>query len=316
MLRPETAVNPARKPASRRQRRKSRSLLFVAALLSALAITSWGNPDLRPSWRTESAVQWDENLSFLSDVSPRNKADPLASIMDPVWARDRQIEYDRMARDYEFRQRYHLTNPQLDREQAQRFRDFSSEIFNQIRIQNFLRQRDRATGYLRRKIRIDLSGDSPLQRSAMVAGLLLAVGTGTPVPARLGEGTELTAYLNAPYHMTYLQLRSPVLDSTLTYVGDPSNPNLPFELPPEMRPPEWVNRGELYTMRASRGLPFWGLGTTLIYGGSSYMVTSTLSKQITPHLSAALDASIPADREKSASKDLTKTIHFDYKMNF
>ncbi len=316
MVRSAKAVNSAPKSTFRQNRRQSRSLLFVTALLSALAITTWGNPDFRPAWRVEPVGHWDDNLSFFSDLSSRSKADPLAWIMDPNWARDRKFEYERMAHEYEFRQRYHLSNLQLELEQARKLRDFSAGVIDQLRIQNFVRERDRATGYLRKSIRIDLTGKGVLQRSAVMAGVLLAVGTGTPVPARLSESTELTAYLNAPYRMTYLQLRSPVLDSTLTYVGDSANPNLPFELPPEMKPPEWVKRGELYTVRASRGLPIWSLGTSLMYGGSSYMVTSTLSKQITPQLSAAIDASIPAHPEKSASKDPTQTIHFDYKLSF
>lgn len=278
-------------------------LVSIITVDAGAAVKTKTQPLLKPAWSNGEVLQQEANLSFLSDVQAREEAELTSDdLIDPKKSQELRTEYDVVSRQFELQRNFQSGAGTPEREEYRWASAFSMKAIGEIRNTQLRKFRQFHKLFL---------GDFFLKGPLSVALAIAAAGTGAPFKGELAPDARVTAFANLPHQTTYVELGSPWLNGSFSYYGGPHATLGSWAA----GPPDYISRSERYRFSLSRTLPVWNLGSDVVYGGSSNTVTASVSKRITPHLSAAVASRHPVDSSSTISK-AEETVRMEYKVSF
>ncbi len=274
--------------------------LQIGMILSVVATPianagTLGLRKLKPSW-TESTVRLQPNASFLGNTSMGRGKE---SLPDP-WlgpgsdVRLRQ-QYDDLVRDYESRRSYRLNSAQDEKTHLERVRGFSRGVVQAVQ------QRQIQSGLIQARAVVE-ANETLSQLTAPMGVLATGVAAfyGTPMVLKLDDEASMTARAHVPNQEGSFALNSPFLNSAVEFHMAPWSP----EEERRQRALDPTRRQERVRVGIGRNLPVWGLYSGISYGRSSGLVTTSVSKQLSDHLSASWDSSRPVQSASNREDSL------------
>lgn len=309
------------------------SLAFTLGVLLCVSATAQARGDrsklagFRPAWSSNyqvagrGALNRQPNLTYLSNrngaraVSSATDAfsEQLERLFDPGQAAAWRKQYEAMNETYEKRRNAGLGSPTHDaayQGSIISFRDGIQEETKKYKI----RQGEVAAVGVAKKI--------PYSNQIAIPGIILAgVYIGRPVNWRVTDESRFSFRTSIRDRFGAVELHSPFLFGS-------------FEVHPQAadRYTLWGSPGvdfgkamdfghvvdfasERYQFKIARSVPFIDLNSFLLYGSSSNTVTGSLSKQLTPSLSAAVD-SVYYLTPYAADHTTEERVRLKYSVNF
>lgn len=256
-------------------------------------------PDLSPAW-IDSYKVWsgradlsNPNWSYLqSRNAPDLADDPVAgqigSLIDEGHARAWRQQYDDMNRDYEQRRQAGLSNPTLEQAHQDVVSRFSNGVLDNIEKRKLQEGGDQA---------VHVIGKDETARTVLAPGAVVAsVWIGRPISLRMTEDAKFSFRTSIRDHLSQIELHSPILYGSFEF--HPLAPdsytlinstNVDFGQMMDFN--HLADFGsEKYQLKLVRAVPFVDMSSSVLYGSSSNVVASSLSKQLTPHLAAVVDS--------------------------
>lgn len=255
-------------------------------------------PGLRPGW-SRSSLERQANQSFLGDtVSVSTETALRDEIMTPRMASEIRQQYEDMSRNYELRAAYGLTDLEEQRSHVGRVKDFTRNVLSQVRAYHVKENMERLREASERNENL-----KQLAKPLSVVATAAAIYSGKPVSLRLSERSALSAATDVPHDRASLALTSPLINTSVDFMtrgqrdpnSDPLNP-VPVE--------------EAYRLSVSRSLPVLDLHSGVSYAGTTGAMTTSLSKQLAPHLSG----SVSSTRQRAGNAE--GTLSLLYQMQF
>ncbi|MCM2324067.1 MAG: hypothetical protein NDJ90_12475 [Oligoflexia bacterium] len=276
--------------------------LLVAVGLALPQLTWCQLSELRPSWRAQSAEQWQPNLSLLEDRKRVEAEHPLNTLLQQADSHELQVEYGVAMREFEWKERANTADLKARADQAGRLKALSKKVVGRVQS----RQREKTLQEAQKGLQTVEGLRAPLT----VAVAIAAITSGRTLSTSLGSDTQLRAFSNLPHGTNFFEIASPLVTGSVTMnLGSSSMASLVDG------PPKWVVRDERYSFNLSRQLPLWDLGTGLAYGTSSDSVTASVSKQLTEYLACEVDSRMPVSHA-SAMKSSEESVKVKYEMRF
>lgn len=260
--------------------------------------------NLRPSWSQQPLLvtpSIDANVSYLNSLDLIPETDLNASLLSANKSRELRQEFESLERSYELRRHAGLTTLDEDAAQYALRAQLANKVKNEVRIQQVRKGTRRARTWVMNEI----------PRSLQVAAAVAAVSTGQPIEQSLSEDTHLVASANVPYMSSYVQMTSPMVNTTLSVAGTPTSSAKLLGQPR----PDWFQNSERVYLTMNRPLPVWDLGAGVAYGGTSSTVSTSLSKQLAPNLDAAVSHRMPVE-DTSSLLVPEDTFQIQYKLTF
>lgn len=258
---------------------------------------------IRPSWADPRVCQSTPNGTYLSDTdSAIDFTDPVlrGRLMGEKQAGAIRQEYELANREYELRRMHGQFGFQRERAYGNRVSGIGSSIASGVRDaqirERVWSEKDQA------RMRGHLKDAAESETGRSVAGpiavitTLTAVSTGEPVQLKLQDDAEVIARTDVRTKSGALQLHSQLFDTNIGY-NDVQN--------------------ERYRLSLGRPLPVWGLHSGLAYGGSSNLISASLSKEIFANLIATLNSSHLANTSRfDANRPAEESLLLNYQLRF
>lgn len=179
-----------------------------------------------------------------------------------------------------------------------RVKDFTRNVLSQVRAYHVKENMERLREASERNENL-----KQLAKPLSVVATAAAIYSGKPVSLRLSERSALSAATDVPHDRASLALTSPLINTSVDFMtrgqrdpnSDPLNP-VPVE--------------EAYRLSVSRSLPVLDLHSGVSYAGTTGAMTTSLSKQLAPHLSG----SVSSTRQRAGNAE--GTLSLLYQMQF
>ncbi len=249
----------------------------------------------RPTWADPKICQNSPNQSFLSDTEQS------VNFSDPIFSG--KLVTDKKA--LSFRQRFELANQGYELRRSQGQNGFQTEIdyrdqMNQIggsffdEVKNAqIRDRfwdEKTQSKVRREAK-EAAKDSVLKQPVAVLATMAAISTGQPLEVQLERDMSFFARTDVRTKSGELRLMTPLVNTKVGYA---------------------TTQNERYSLAMGRSLPVWNLHSDVTYGGSSNLVSASLSKELLENLVCRLnssratttnriDSSLPAEESLSVN---------------
>lgn len=277
----------------------SRALIAVAAFGCAIALSAppaeAKRPrrpavKLRPEWSSPHRLARTPNLSYFSAPNPTRfrarGADVLDRVFqDPVASREFRNRFERLQSEYESRDVSGYGAVNAERQYLERVAGLRDEAMRKFQGDLGRRQGRKLTRRLQNEGAIESIG-IPGQVLAAAAGLSL----GRPLRLRFGDSAQLFWRSQIQRRTGTVLLRHRLFDSQVDYWGRNADTLDGFDA----QDLAWFNpdgRPERYRVRVSRHIPLFDLDSAVIYGGTTQMVSASVSKRFTDQISAELSTS-------------------------
>jgi hypothetical protein len=290
---------------------------IVVALSGILALgcgsDAWAaNPillaSLKPIWaRSSQSISSRPNVSYLSDVNQQwvsPEAELLGKVFDSKNSDQLRFRYERMMQQYELRHVQQFGSLNVEQNHVSRMHDLTTDAVHNVRARHVRKQAEKLQAIAEKQ-----PGFRSVREPLSVAAAVAAIYNGHPIQLSLGfMDSNMSAATNFPQQKANLTLESPLLKSSLDFSGNsPVNPDgLNFDP---------TQRGERYKVSLSRAIPIWDLQSGLSYGGTSNLITASLSKQLSPNLRAELGSTRGAT-DLSTSVPEQETVKLFYAIQF
>jgi hypothetical protein len=276
-----------------------RALILIAAFGSAMALSATPaeakrhrrpTVKLRPDWASAQQVARTPNLSYLSSVNPTRfrarEVEMLDRVFeDPVVSREFRHRFERLQSEYESRDVSAYGAVNAERQYLERVARLRDEAMRKFQADLGRRQGRRLTRRLKNEGAIEKIG-TPGQVLAAAAGLSL----GRPLRLRFGDSAQLFWRSQIQRRTGTVLLRHQLFDSQVDYWGRNADTLDGFSA----QDLAWFNpdgRPERYRVKVSRHVPFFDLDSAVIYGGTTQMVSASLTKRFTDEVSAEFSTS-------------------------
>ncbi|MBL7715211.1 MAG: hypothetical protein JNL01_07050 [Bdellovibrionales bacterium] len=233
---------------------------------------------IRPLWSDPKFIRDSANQSILYSGSP-SAYEPLRGSEVAEW-----LKADQSAETAELRIRYQQLEAYSDSRRAFGQNSFGDQ--NRTREEKNNLGRDALTAVRnartdaerRRFMETPIGGEFKEFVKEPAVGTVAAVAAisiGQPVVVNVNKNVRVFARTEVHNQAFDFRMASPAIESRLAFNAtapiNAANPN-----------------NERYQLAVGRPLPVWALRSDLVYGGSSAMVTASLTKQIAPNLTATL----------------------------
>lgn len=277
------------------------AVVLLGALLSSGAAHAEDLANLRPAW-LESYQIWsgradlgNPNLSYLQNPKSQVIADgpvvnQFGSLIDDKRAGALRQQYDDLNRDYDQKQRAGLANSTVEQAHQGAVTGFSNGVLDDIEKRKLQDTGDKAANII-------VSGADQTTKTIMTPGVVVAgVYVGKTVNVRMTDDSHFSFRTSLRDKLGQIELHSPILYGSFEF-----HPQAPDSY-------TLINSGnvdfghmmdfnhladfgaERYQFKVVRSVPFLDMSSSVLYGSSSNVVASSLSKQLTPHLAAVVDS--------------------------
>jgi hypothetical protein len=255
---------------------------------------------IAPSWAKQAPATY-ENDSFLSDLQVSSSDRALfdqGDIMSRQQILEMQQSYGDMNRDLDQRSHvYGLTNPDSLRVQYDKMKDFTREMFKQVRKFQ--------SSIYRGKLNQVANRDENLKSAPVrVVGSISAVYFDSPVMIALSEETRISAHTNIPDQTGALNLTSPVINGAIELDGHAEEALAPGTVPVD---PTW--KREKYRVSFSRPLGVLDMTSGISYGSTTTQVSASVSKPITDQVTCVVDSVRPLNAPGASSEERVKVLY-------
>ena len=287
-------------------RTKQRKNIWIVSLLFLSAVSQ---ASLRPTWMKSSDFT-TENETFLSNLKKDCQKESEVDLITDMRAQAMRQSYDDMVRDFEFKDRYSITDLTSQYIANGQKNEFSRSVFGEVR--SF--QRTEYVGRFKSQVKRDESLKF-LTIPILVAATVASAYGGKPIMADLNLASEVDLHAESVINEKKAKvfLRSPVVDSAIhVQAGSPSsltNPVQPLAL-------DLAARDERYRFSVSKSINSIRLTPGLEYGSTSSTVSASLSKELAPHLQCTVETIRPVDGGQLSQSSGQERVRFGYALQF
>jgi hypothetical protein len=281
---------------------------------------------LKPSWARQyqltgrADLERQPNLVYLNDRQ-RNQsiADPdllteqLETLFDPGQAAEWRTRYQSMSFQYERRRQAGLSTPADDAAYIHAVGSMRGDIEQKTKNYQLKQSEGTAIRVVRR---------NPYVKPLAAPGVILAgFYIGKPVNLRLSSESRFTFRTSIRDRLGQIELHSPFIywlfevhpqaSQQYTLLGNPA-----VDFGKAMNFDHVVDfESERYQLKVARHLPFVDLNSFVLYGSSSNTLTGSISKQLTPSISAAVD-SVYYLTPYAADRSMEERVRLKYSISF
>ncbi|MCC7441652.1 MAG: hypothetical protein IT285_08465 [Bdellovibrionales bacterium] len=268
---------------------------LVCALLQGSAL---GAPiRFSPDW-SAGAEQVAPNQSFLDNLStgPAGAWDPEA-ILDAQSTEKIRLQYETMTRTQRLREDYSLTTPMEERSHMSRMGDFTRHVLRtifQYHVQDRVKRAERNSA----EVRTFRTVSQSMEKMTVKVDEGIEFGTRTDIPNQKGTLWARSPYLDASFDMN---LGSAWAD--------------PLQQNPDKVDPRSANN-ERFRIAVSRRLPVLALRAGVTYGIDSTLLTASLSRRLTPNLTAEVLNRQGLNQSRSGLTGAEQAVKMNYGIAF
>lgn len=256
----------------------------------------------RPSWSSHyqvtgrATLNRQPNLTYLSNrTRTRNLisatgplSEQLDTFFDPGQAAGWRKQFEAMSETHERRRNAGLGSPTDEASYQGSIHSFRNGVEEETKKYYLRRGEVLGSGMVRRH---------PFTQPLLLPGIILTgVYIGKPINWRFAAESQFSFRTSIRDRLGQIELRSPLLYGSFEVHPDASDRYTLFGSPgvdfgKAMDFNHVVDfEGERYQFKVARALPYVDLNSFVLYGSSSNTVTGSVSKQLTPSLSAAVDS--------------------------
>lgn len=285
-----------------------RNQVLIFAVLSATVVAGpaiAAPQGYKPEWSgalSEYSLN-QPNQSFLDQVP---HVDPLAApdragvgtLISPELARNMEIEYRDMTREYEIRERYDQVDPRVDRKDFMgRVEKFAWYVVRRVfhfQVQEHLKEAEKNSEEVRTfKAVNDQVQAVAKQGVSMQMDENFQMGTKADLKQQVGRIWMKSAIVNGTFEVEW---GSPVEE--------------------ELKDPAARLSSDRYRLLLNRPLPVWGIQSGLTYGLTTTVMAASLSKQLYRNLSVEFASIHKLDPDKAGLSVPEQTLKFSYGIRF
>lgn len=257
----------------------------------------------RPSRITPYVPNWNpaaQDPAFVMRYMMRDPSQDEVNLNDkllsPKLQRQFRREYREMTRRHEFYKQYGLTDRHDEKSLMDRMADFKDYLFRHIlnfQVKENMKKAEKHSEGARTFRQVHDTVKSVYQGGHDVqVNDSFKFGTRTDIPNKNAQIWMKSDYLNGALDMNFGKAWSPEPEDELEEEGH-----------------------ERYALTLSRPLP-WKMNTGVSYGGSTTKLTSTLSKQLTDHLSAHVSHTKGLDEVRAGYFSEEGLVRLSYGISF
>jgi hypothetical protein len=282
---------------------------------------------LRPAWSRNyqvsgrAALNRQPNLTYLSNrTRTRNLSsmtDPLSeqleTLFEPGQAASWRKRYEAMNESYERRRNAGLGSATDDASYQGSLVSFRNDVQEETKKYQLRRGEVIGTSVVKRH---------PYTQPLLIPGIILTgVYIGRPVNLRFTDESRFTFRTSIRDRLGQIELHSPFIYGSLEVHPEANDRytlwgNSGVDFGKAMDFNHVVDfEGERYQFKLARSLPFVDLNSFVLYGSSSNTVTGSVSRQLTPSLSAAVD-SVYYLTPYAADHTSEERVRLKYSINF
>jgi hypothetical protein len=255
---------------------------------------------ITPAWAMNSPVAYSPNESYMSNftiVAPERALFDQGDIMSQRKLLELKQQYTDMNRDFDQRTTYGLADPDTTRFQYDRMRNFSRDVFTQMRTFQSSVYRDKLNAAAER--------DPNLRSTPVrVVGGISAIYFNSPVMIALSEETRISARTSLPDQTGQVAFTSPVINGTLDMDGHAEDALIPGTVPTD---PTWTR--EKYRLSVNRPLGIFGITSAASYGSTTTQVSASVSKPISDHVTCVVDTVKPLNAPGAVPEERVKVLY-------
>lgn len=237
--------------------------------------------NVRPAWSDSNYIITEKpNSSWLDELGPSGyeQHGPLSDLMDKKTASQMRQKFQDLNRDYELRSQYGLMNGAAYQEQQGRMQGFSQQMMSSVAAhETAIHQGDLQKAVDR----------APELKSAAAVGYgAVALYSGKPFHVRVTDDMLVQASTSLRQRTAAMGMTSSIVNAGVSVnLMNPQtyDPMTPPTLDPSLN-------GERYKVSVSRNVPFLGITSQVAYGATSNTVTASVSRALTPNLTAVVDS--------------------------
>lgn len=237
------------------------------------------------------------NCSILSETSVTTTpgAPKTLQFVDSKKALEMQQRYQDLNRTYELKQAYGLNTAADEQAHSDDVHNFAHYVYGEVRSYETKTQGAR--------IQANLEADPTLSKAekpAAFVGAGVSAYMGNPVKVKVSDDTKIQTITNVPHQNGQVALLSPYVTASVNVDlngTDPSTGVTP----------------ERYRLNMSRSLNIWDLSSGVSYLGTSACLDTSISKRITPNLSASVDRFQQMNQDRGANN---ATVSLNYGIHF
>lgn len=197
-----------------------------------------------------------------------------SKIIDPSSATQLRRQYEQMMDEYELRRNQNLVAPYDDRSYFDRTVDFTRYILRHIFAYQMTENMKKAE-----------KNSENIRTFQKVQAQVQAIANGS-TSVQVSEQFRFGTQTNIPDQRGRLWMTSALVDGSVDVTTKEIDPLKPYDF-------------ERYSLSFSRPLPVFSLQSGLRYGGTTTNLTASLSRALTPNLSAAVASSQGMDRART-----------------
>jgi hypothetical protein len=284
------------------------SLAFgVLCGLSESALASQADMNsFKPSWLANYEV-WRPhadlsvpNYSYLQNRNVNLVDDPVVdqfdSLMNARRAAEWRQQYDDINRDYDQKQRAGLNNPTVEQAHEGAVAGFSNGVRDEIQSQKLAAMQDQAGSRVVTAVEKNKVAQVAMLPGAVVAGVYMGIWVGKSINLKVTDDTHFSFRTSLRDKLGQIELHSPILYSSFEFHQQAPD-NYALIAPTNVDFGEVMNlshivdfQDEKYQFKVARNVPYVDLDSSVLYGSSSNVVASSLTKHLTTHLAAAVDS--------------------------
>ncbi len=248
-----------------------------------------------PNWADPKICQNSPNQSFLVDTDQSvDFSDPLLSgkmVTDKKALSFRQ-QFELANQGYELRRSQGQSNFQTEISYRDQMNQLGGSFFDEVKNAQ-IRDRfwDEKTQAKVRRGAKEAAEGSLLKKPVAVLATMAAISTGQPLEVELEQDMSFFARTDVRTKSGELRLMTPLVNTKVGYA---------------------TTQNERYSLSMGRSLPVWNLHSDVTYGGSSNLVSASLSKELLENLVCRLnssratttnriDSSLPAEESLSVN---------------
>jgi hypothetical protein len=265
-------------------------VLAVAACPAEAARKRRPPAKLRPEWASPLQMARTPNASYLSAYGVSRYRHRGLELLDRIFedrraSQEFRYRFERLQSEYESREASGYGAANAERQYLERIARLRDEAMHKFQGDLGRRQGQVIAHRVRDNGSIETIG-TPGQLFAVAAGVSL----GRPLRLRFGDHAQLYWRSQLQRRTGTVLLRHRLFDSQLDYWGRNSDTLGDFDA----QNAGWFNlegRPERYRLKVSRHIALLGLDSAVIYGGTTQLVSASVSKRFTDEIRAEFTTS-------------------------
>lgn len=270
---------------------------------------------IKPEWASQRQLARQTNLSYLADQERQARLSKEAALLDQLFA-DRKTtleyryRYERIQREFEAREAYHYGGVSLETDYLNKMGRLRDDAVKRFPGDATKRQGKILTNRAQKSGAVEEIG-VPGQALAVAAGVSL----GKPLSVRFSDSTHLYLRSMLQKQTAVVQFSTPLFESRVDYAGRNSD-SLDSYDPQDRTVWHPESRRERYRLRLSRNIPGVDMNSALIYGGTTQLMSASLSKQLTPQIRAEVATSHATTSDPRAQGIEQESVSLLYDVRF